>query len=588
MTHLHALLERFRTLSFSERDKGTRFERLMQSYLQTDPMYAPLFSHVWLWEEFPSRADFGGKDTGIDLVAETHDGGYWAIQCKCYRRGARIDKPAVDTFLSTSNKTFLNEAGETACFTHRLWIDTTEGGFNSEALKTIQNQQPPVSRIGLLQLEQAPVDWQKMEVGLAGGEAQTRKKQPRDHQKQAIETAHTYFLTRDRGKLIMACGTGKTYTSLCIAERETSGRGLVLFLVPSIALLGQTLREWTADASEAIQAVCICSDAEVTKVKRKKEEDADGFTVEDLALPASTFVPSIVSQLRRLHGRGEGMTVVFSTYQSIGVVAEAQRQIGAEAEFDLIVCDEAHRTTGVTLKDAEESAFVRVHDSRFLCAKKRLYMTATPRLYSDTAQSKARESEATLCSMDDAALFGDEIYRIGFGEAVEKQLLADYKVLVLTLGEDQVTPALQAALANHELEIKTDDAAKLIGCINALSKKTLLDSKLLKETDPAPMRRAVAFCQSIKISKQTVTELNGCRESYYDTLSEEERSEIVSVEADHVDGTMNASIRDRKLSWLKSTPADGRECRITCVASPKGWTYQAWMPCFSFLPETAR
>lgn len=209
MTHLHALLERFRTLSFSERDKGTRFERLMQSYLQTDPMYAPLFSHVWLWEEFPSRADFGGKDTGIDLVAETHDGGYWAIQCKCYRRGARIDKPAVDTFLSTSNKTFLNEAGETACFTHRLWIDTTEGGFNSEALKTIQNQQPPVSRIGLLQLEQAPVDWQKMEVGLAGGEAQTRKKQPRDHQKQAIETAHTYFLTRDRGKLIMACGTGK-------------------------------------------------------------------------------------------------------------------------------------------------------------------------------------------------------------------------------------------------------------------------------------------------------------------------------------------------------------------------------------------
>ena len=564
MTHLHALLERFRTLSFSERDKGTRFERLMQSYLQTDPMYAPLFSHVWLWEEFPSRADFGGKDTGIDLVAETHDGGYWAIQCKCYRRGARIDKPAVDTFLSTSNKTFLNEAGETACFTHRLWIDTTEGGFNSEALKTIQNQQPPVSRIGLLQLEQAPVDWQKMEVGLAGGEAQTRKKQPRDHQKQAIETAHTYFLTRDRGKLIMACGTGKTYTSLCIAERETSGRGLVLFLVPSIALLGQTLREWTADASEAIQAVCICSDAEVTKVKRKKEEDADGFTVEDLALPASTFVPSIVSQLRRLHGRGEGMTVVFSTYQSIGVVAEAQRQIGAEAEFDLIVCDEAHRTTGVTLKDAEESAFVRVHDSRFLCAKKRLYMTATPRLYSDTAQSKARESEATLCSMDDAALFGDEIYRIGFGEAVEKQLLADYKVLVLTLGEDQVTPALQAALANHELEIKTDDAAKLIGCINALSKKTLLDSKLLKETDPAPMRRAVAFCQSIKISKQTVTELNGCRESYYDTLSEEERSEIVSVEADHVDGTMNASIRDRKLSWLKSTPADGRECRILC------------------------
>ena len=101
MNTFHTILEKYRKYSFSERDKGDRFERLMQLYLQTDPKYSYKFKHVWLWNEFPSKKDFGGKDTGVDLVALTHDGDYWAIQCKCYLASSTIDKPAVDSFLST-------------------------------------------------------------------------------------------------------------------------------------------------------------------------------------------------------------------------------------------------------------------------------------------------------------------------------------------------------------------------------------------------------------------------------------------------------------------------------------------------------
>ncbi len=557
------ILQKYRTQSYSERDKGNRFERLMQAFLQTYPMYRNKLEHVWLWNEFPFKESLGGSDLGIDIVARTYEGEYWAVQCKCYVADAVIDKPAVDSFLTTSARSFSDNQGNECRFSFRLWIDTTEKGFNTNAVESIQNQEIPFSRLGLIELMNAEINWLELENGIVGTKALTNKKQIREHQQKAIDKAHEYFRTNDRGKLIMACGTGKTFTSLKIAENETEGKGTILFLVPSIALLGQTLREWNYDAEEKINAICICSDSEVSQVKRAKDDDTDGFSVTELAMPASTSSAEIRKQFNLIKkSKEEGMTVFFSTYQSIDKVAEAQHKIGDEAIFDLIICDEAHRTTGVTLKDDIESKFVSVHDNDFIKAKKRLYMTATPRIYAENAQIKAREQDAVLCSMDDVAIYGNDIYRIGFGEAVEQHLLSDYKVLVLTLGDTQISPTLQRAIAGQDSEIKMDDATKLIGCINALSKKTLLDSKFLNETDPEPMRRAVAFCQTVKISKQISSEFNSCKDAYYDILNEKEREEIVNVEAKHVDGTMGASLRDMRLQWLKDTPATENKCRI--------------------------
>ncbi len=573
MSTFAQILNKFRQDAFSERDKGYRFERLMQAYLKTTTLYANLFEEVWLWTEFPFHDQFGGKDTGIDLVARTVEGEYWAIQCKCYAANAFINKPDVDTFLSTSGKRFETESGMTG-FVQRLWISTTNK-WNSTAEQTIRNQNPPVTRLNLIDLENDDVDWNSLEQGIFGMASRSKPFTIREHQQQAIDQTHAYFKIDEatgqpahtRGKLIMACGTGKTFTSLRIAENETGGRGLVLFLVPSIALLGQTLRSWLQQAMEPMMAVCICSDPQVSKQTEKNDNDTT--SVVDLALPASTDVPSIIKQLQhaRRHN-AEGLTVVFSTYQSIDVISRAQQQLLKETgdafgTFDLIICDEAHRTTGVTLKDETESAFVRVHNNDFLRAVRRIYMTATPRLYTDETKKRAEENSAVLCSMDDRSMYGDEIYRIGFGEAVKQELLSDYKVLILAVGEKDITPTLQNALTREDGTIDADDPSKLIGCINALSKKVLgADEEFVKGSDPLPMRRAVAFCSSIKASKAIANAFTDYKDLYMEDIREEDRATMVDVVAHHVDGSMSATKRDEELMWLKEQPENERECRM--------------------------
>ncbi|HGE5775317.1 TPA: DEAD/DEAH box helicase [Flavobacterium psychrophilum] len=560
------ILEKYRKISFSERDKGDRFERLIQEYLLTEPLYANRLKKVWMWNDFPAKNDLGGKDTGIDLVALTYDGDYWAIQCKCYQETSTIDKPAVDSFLATAGRSFKdeNQNFKLTHFSNCLWVSTTnKWGTNAE--EAIKNQKPPVQRISLTDLQNASVDWEKLENGIHGEQARTNLKSIRKHQKEAMDKTHKHFSTSDRGKLIMACGTGKTYTALQIAENETNANGFILFLVPSIALLGQTLREWSNDAKNPINAICICSDPEISK-KKTKIEDSESFNTIDLALPASTNVPQILSQFASLElNAKEGMTVVFSTYQSIEVIAKAQQQLEKQkskfAQFDLIICDEAHRTTGVSIAGEDESAFTKVHNNDFLKAKKRLYMTATPRLYDNDTKSKAAQAEAILCSMDDPTLYGEEIYRIGFGEAVDLQLLTDYKVLILTLNEADVPPDIQKMIADDDHEIDLDDASKLIGCINALSKQILGDAGFILSSDPEPMKRAVAFCQSIKVSKKITNTFNTTSDAYINSLPQEKKSKMVSMASEHIDGTMSAPRRDELLSWLKEeTPQNA--CRV--------------------------
>ncbi|MCK7590609.1 DEAD/DEAH box helicase family protein [Subsaxibacter sp. CAU 1640] len=571
MARFKTLLDKYRKYAFSERDKGDKFERLMAAYLQTDPKYANEFKKVWLWFEFPGRKDLGGNDTGIDIVALTNDNKYWAIQCKCYAEGTTIDKKAVDGFLSTSSRQFKDENLKTVRFSHRLWIDTTGKRWSSNAENVILNQNIPVTRIGLFHLEEAPVQWDKLDEGISGVSARTQKYEVKKHQKTALDSTHDYFKEKDRGKLIMACGTGKTFTALRIAEHETNHQGLILFLVPSIALIGQTLNEWTAQAIKPINPICICSQPDITK-KKQKGEDADFYSVIDLALPASTDTEVIKNQFKyhKEHNKG-GMTVVFSTYQSIEVIARAQKAIqkeeGDAAIFDLIICDEAHRTTGVTLSDEDESAFTKVHSNEFIVGKKRLYMTATPRLYDPKVKDKAAQDDILLCSMDDETIYGEEIYRIGFGEAVERNLLTDYKVLILTLSDKDVPPSVQKMISDEEQEINADDASKLIGCINALAKQMLGDDGALRDIDPGPMKRAVAFCSRINptaysdatASTTIANYFNTVSENYIDSLPEKEQYTRIATEAKHIDGTMAAPEREELLNWLKE---DSDHCRI--------------------------
>lgn len=565
------VLHKFRSTSFTEHQKGTKFERLMRSWLLSDPRYSNL-KEVWMWEDFPSRGDFGGKDTGIDLVARTDTGDYWAIQCKCYKEDAIIDKPAVDSFLATSSRTFKDvDTLQTTSFAQRVWISTTNHWGNN-AEEAIQHQLPPVNRISLIDLQNSPVDWDLLLEGLEGKDAMLPGKQPLEHQLRAMSAANKYFSDHDRGKLIMACGTGKTYTALKIAEDMLPDKGLVLFLVPSISLLGQTLNAWCADATKPIKGICICSDSKASRKIQKDFDDTQDSTV-DLAVPATTNPKSIARQLREYRSHN-GLTVVFSTYQSIEAIKAAQDETlketgGSYGVFDLIVCDEAHRTTGVKLSDRDESNFTKIHDADYIKGKKRLYMTATPRLYGSSAKIKASEKDAILCSMDDDKLYGDEFFRVNFSYAVDKGLLTDYKVLVLTVNEDDLPEDILKDIKDPtNTQLNFDDSSKLIGVINGLSKIIRGDNRITWDNDPGVMHRAIAFCSAIGDSKTPGTSVNVSQvlptigEKYRDTLDPEEREHVVEVSARHIDGSMNSQTRNEQLAWLAEENIGENECRV--------------------------
>ena len=487
LTTIHTLLEEFRQAAISNRDLGDKFERLIANYLVTDPLYKDKYSDVWLWMEWPGRGN--QPDTGIDLVAqERATGEYCAIQCKFYDPASTIQKSDIDSFFTASGK---------APFTSRLIVSTTDK-WGVHAEEALTNQRIPVNRLRVQDLAKSPIDWSQFSLTNPKDIKLKPKKKLMPHQVIALQKVMVGFQTADRGKLIMACGTGKTFTTLKIAEQFATlndQKAQILFLVPSISLLSQALREWTAEAEFSLHSYAVCSDSQV--VKKKEQED---ISIHDLAFPATTS-PSTLAFQHQLYGRQKQLTVIFSTYQSIQVISEAQA-LGLPP-FDLVICDEAHRTTGVTLQGEDESNFVRIHDPTFIKAKKRLYMTATPRIYSDETKSQAEESDATLCSMDDETIYGKELHRLGFSEAVSGDLLSDYKVLVLAVDEKYINKAFQRQLADENNEIKMEDAVRITGCWNGLSKRMAQDEYSQDiAADPAPMRRAVAFSNSIKDSKR--------------------------------------------------------------------------------------
>ena len=579
-TTIYDILSEIRLKSLSEKDKGTDFERLMKLWFLTDPRYSEL-EKVWLWEEFPGRKDFGGKDLGIDLVARTEYGDYWAIQCKCYAEDATIDKGAVDSFLANASRTFTDsDTFQTKEFSNLLWVQTSRKRWGINAETAIQGLSKPFNRISLYDLEISPVDWDKIKKGLYGDKAKLPGKKLMKHQLDAMSDANEYFISQghERGKLIMACGTGKTYTSLKIMEQMTPKDGFVLFLVPSIALLGQTLNAWMSDKQDDMRAVCVCSDAKVTREMR--DADDEDSSVVDLAVPASTDIRKILRQLKK-YDKEQNRTVIFSTYQSIDVVKEAIDLY--KREVDLIICDEAHRTTGVVLNNKDESNFTKVHKNDYIQAKKRLYMTATPRLYSANIKVRAKENENidVLCSMDDPQIYGEEFHRLTFNDAVSQGLLTDYKVLVLTVSEEDVPESIRSNIKERYnmvgekdklKELNFDDATKLIGCINGLSKRIKGDEGITKQQDPLPMRRAVAFCQTINPSKKNPTfsstqmakYFGQMSQEYKASLSEKDYKEVVNIKAQHIDGAMDANTRNEKIAWLKQEADDPKECRVLC------------------------
>ena len=569
MSSLHKLLEELRAGSKSEREKGTYFENLVKIYLRNEPKYQDLYSDVWLWEGWRAMwvADGHqdpGVDTGIDLVAKTALGEYHAIQAKFWDSDRTLYKKDVDSFFTASGK---------KPFVHRVIVFSTDK-LSDNLKDALVDQTPPVATISLSDLEASLIDWSQTLKKPESKPVLRKVKDLRPYQSTAINNVVSGLSDADRGKLIMACGTGKTFTSLRLAEKmsgEDGKRGRVLFLVPSLNLLSQTLTEWTQESDLPLHCYAVCSDSEVGKKRSSKEDDFELLTHE-LQYPATTNAKQLAKAFNARED-DEHMSVVFSTYHSIETISESQKLYGLP-EFDLIVCDEAHRTTGATYEGEEDSNFVKIHDADFIKGKKRVYMTATPKVYGVQAKAKAENESIELYSMDRPEFYGETLHTITFSEAVHNlQVLCDYKVIVLTVSEDHISKSLQKILADEDNSLRVDDAAKIVGCWRALSK---MDSRDDLNFDPEPMRRAVAFAQVIELSQGARTHkvsskhiadmfqrvVNAYRQDLIDANPEDPEaiSELV-CEARHVDGGMGAAEKNVRLQWLKDeTPPD--TCRI--------------------------
>ena len=537
-------LDYIRETARSERQKGDLFELLMQTYFTEDPDYKEQFSEVYLWKQWAElQTGFDGRDIGVDLVAQKHDGGYCAIQCKCYAPDTRISKEALNSFLATASlPPFADNT--------RILVNTG-GELGENALRTIEPLGDKFRIIRFSDLENSPFEWPNLSLREPGQLIyKQRRFSLKDHQQEAFDDVINGFKESDRGKLIMACGTGKTFTALKIAEHIAGTEGRVLYLVPSISLLSQAMREWSEQRGVPHSYIGICSD----KHAGAATEDA---SIQELKIPVTTH-PSEISLALHKPDTGK-MMVVFCTYQSLSIIEESQNS-GAPP-FDIIFCDEAHRTTGVDKPGDRTSPFVLVHDADRIRANKRLYMTATPRLYTESAKTKAASYDRDVFSMDDEEKYGPQFHRLPFSKAVELGELSDYKVAIFGISEHEVNAKLAGNTGKYGSEININDATRIIGCWRALQNP---ENKEKDDETLRPLKRVIAFTNRIDESKALKTYWNQIIKDALEKLPEEEHPTNFLCETEHVDGTVHALNRKTRLDWLKNEN-DGEDdgvCRI--------------------------
>ena len=537
-----SLVQQINELAETQRDRGTYFEYLARAYFQNEPTYQNEFKNIWMLADVPEEHGIPKTDIGVDLVAETFTGELVAIQAKFYDRA--IQKSNIDSFLSELGKDYYKSG--------IIVASTDKWGKNAE--KALADRSD-VIRIGLSDLRNSRIDWDKFSFERPDEVTVKDKKKPRYYQKEVIEKALAYFKENDRGQLIMAPGTGKTFTSLKVAEamakEADKEQYVVLYLVPSIQLLTQTLRGWNNDTDMTMSSMAVTSDRNASRSSVKQDESNIQIKASDIGYPATTSPEKVLNNYRELMRKPKkDLLVVFGTYQSIDVLGKAQKE--GFPEFDLIIADEAHRTTGAKALGEEDSSFTKVHSNSNIKGYKRLYQTATPKLYGTEARKKAESNSILISSMDDENLYGKVFYRLGFGDAISHDILTDYKLMVLAVDETVVQKDMQKSLSDPENGLNIDDIGRIIGVWNGMIKRESFTDKVSGE----PMKRAIAFSRTIKDSQRLSEQFESVVNDYLDS------EDGYSVNVRHVDGGMNALEKNEALDWLASDDIPEDSARI--------------------------
>ncbi len=541
--------------------KGSLFEKISRRFL-IEHDSANEYESIDLWNDWELRGKEG--DRGIDMVVTTTSKEYIAVQCKYHQNNISLNDIA--TFL-----TQLQSGVGKVRFKKGIIISTSN--LSSNALKAIEQIRSNGMGIDIDEITEedfiySQIDWEKLDTTQSELPLCDKKK-PRPHQIEAINATKEYFSDpkNTRGKLIMACGTGKTYTSLKIME--SLDPKITLFLAPSIALLSQTFREYAQEKSEPFYASIVCSDDKVGKSKKNKsDDDTDDINFSELPLKPSTRLEDILSVHEKAQKENKHF-IIFSTYQSALRIQEAQR-MGLNG-IDLIICDEAHRTVGAmysTNERDDKNAFTLCHSDEHIKAKKRLYMTATPKVYSESSKAKAKESDNVIYSMDDEEIFGGEIYTLNFERAIALDLLTDYKVIILAVRKENlsgVTNSVNKKISQLEAKgtkldkklINNEFVCKIIGTHKGLAKQDIIalddknqeDHNLQNKKDATPSQRAINFCKSINTSKNIKDSFETIMECYDEELKKKSFKNL-QISIDHIDGTMNCKVRLEKLEEL--------------------------------------
>ena len=540
------LVAQINEMAETQRDRGTYFEYLARAYFQNEPTYQNEFKNVWILSDVPEKYGIPKADIGVDLVAEKHTGELVAIQAKFYNHA--IQKSNIDSFLSELGKDYYKSG--------IIVTSTDKWGKNAEKALVDRSD---IVRLGLSDLRNSRIDWAKFSFERPDEVVVKAKKQPRYYQREVIQSALEHFKTNDRGQLIMAPGTGKTFTSLKVAEAmaKEAGKGqyTVLYLVPSIQLLTQTLRGWNNDTDMTMSSMAVTSDRNASRgsVKKKDRDEETYIQVKasDIGYPATTSAKKVVENYQELMSYPKKeLLVVFGTYQSIDVLGKAQEN--GFPDFDLIIADEAHRTTGAKALGEEASVFTKVHSDLNVKGLKRLYQTATPKLYGLDAKKKAEDNSIVISSMDDESLYGEVFYRLGFGDAISHDILTDYKLMVLAVDETVVQKDMQKSLSDPENGLNIDDVGRIIGVWNGMIKRESFTDKVSGE----PMKRAIAFSRTIEDSKRLSAQFENVVNDYLNS------EEGYSVNVRHVDGNMNALEKNEALDWLASDDIPEDSARI--------------------------
>ena len=457
---------------FTQKFKGDVFERVTQAYLLTIPEYKSTLSDVWLTDEVPrtvlKKLNLPSKDFGVDLIAKTNRGEYWTIQCKFRTSNSALNYKDLSTFINQSFLTAKNIKLAIVAHTSSRPIK------NRKFLKEL-------SEIGAGRwLELTDEEWNNIRKFCNRKPIKIVKRKPRPHQRKAIDKAKNHFLTKknSRGKLIMPCATGKSLAAFWIAQALDSKK--VIVAVPSLALIKQSLNDWTKEymANGIVpEWLCVCSDESTGKV------DSDEFNTDtyDLGIPTTTDKDEIEEFLRR---RAKSPKIIFVTYQSSPRLAAAAKK--SKTSFDLCILDEAHKTVGVRGKTFSTLLF-----DKQIKINKRIYMTATERVL--------REKNDEVASMDDKKIYGDYIYCMTFKDAINQDIICDYKIVTMLISNSEVD-----RLVDENFFLKTD--LKILGERSA--QYLAAGIALKKSFKKYKLKHAISFHSSISLAKQFQNQQN--------------------------------------------------------------------------------